>query len=248
MDSRVWMLNTAMTALAIDCIQDTSSWIGSSSLRTASVWVSRFYEMIARLWALFGPITSFQCNVQPIRENWASNPGVCLLVDFRVIRNLVQVAFAQGDIEQDMEQIHGSAELDHDRQRSQELSLAAESDTELETLLAFLDEMEPSLQNVSDGLMYPDCPESASKARASRRKKVSSTERRRKEKAMLLDTIDKLQHELHRQRNASLQQQTMRDSSPQLQNLRLRRLHTCEQNRAKAAIMLLKNLDALAKV
>lgn len=135
--------------------------------------------------------------------------------------------------------------------QSQEMSPAAESDIELETLLAFLDEMEQLQPSLSDGPTDQDwpSPESAPKARATRRTKVSSTQRRREEKRLLLSTIDKLQHELCRVRNSSLQQK-VRDAveSSRLQNLRLRRLHECERNRAKTAATLLKDLDASVQV
>lgn len=128
---------------------------------------------------------------------------------------------------------------------------------DMEALLEFLDGseqlelyLESSLEEVDSSLSFQDRlspePSSGPKGGAPRSKKVTSSQRRRNERALLLSKIEKLQQDLKCMQNTSLQRLVHESvNGLRLQNLQLRRLHARERSRAETVATLLKQLASV---
>lgn len=130
------------------------------------------------------------------------------------------------------------------------------SPAETEALSAFLGEMEQlelwlsqSLEGEEDDDTFTCQAPAAFCGGLTRKKKISSTERMKREKTLLQTRIKILQCELRRVRDAN-QQHLSQDvvTKSRLRNLRLRRLHTSELSRAETVATLVRQLVASMKV
>lgn len=127
------------------------------------------------------------------------------------------------------------------------------SPAETEALSAFLDEMElrlsQSLEGEEEDIAFTWQAPPASCKDLERTRKLSSTERMKREKTLLQTRIKILHCELRRVRDANWQHLAHDQvTRSRLRNLRLRRLHRSECSRAETLDTLVRQLDASIKV